>query len=710
MGPKGEVRPMHPGELVLAAAERDLGREADRLVLTVRNESRRVVRVSSHYPFHRVQRRLVFDRAAAEGFRLDIPAGATLGWEPGETRDVQLVRYGGRIGRASASASATSASASSATSTSASTVGVPAIGRPRVSGAELAARYGATKGDRIRLGDTDLWIRVTEDRTAAGDEPLWGYGKTVRSRLVQQDLATGPSEMDLVLAGVVVVDPVVGVVKADIGIKDGRIAGIGMAGNPDVTDGVELVIGPHTLVMNMYGLIATAGAVDSHVHLLTPELLPVALSAGVTTLLTAGFEEPTFLMERQIRAFETWPLNLGLQAGARANPADRLEQLLDAGAVGFKIHEDYGAYPELIDAVLSFADAHDVSVSLHTDGLHESAELEDTVAAIAGRTVHAYHVEGTGGGHVPDLLGLVREPSIICSSTTPTLPFGPSTALEHVAMILLVHGGGWAVPGDVDLVRGRIHPATMAAEGPLHELGAIAITNSDSQGMGRIGETLRRTLQLAHAMKGWRASGLAEGVPGLPAEGVLGGADGARGGADGDGVPDDNERVLRYLAKCTVEPAITHGISDEVGSLAPGRLADIVLWAPGYFGVKPELVLKGGYLAWGPTGDGNATITGAQPTRIRGHWGASGSAPAQDSVTFVSQQALDGGIAARLATRRRVVAVRGTRGLTRGSLALNRATAPIEVDPRDGTVTLGGRTLRCEPSATVPLSRRYLLR
>ncbi len=337
--------------------------------------------------------------------------------------------------------------------------------------------------------------------------------------MTQDDRAAGPSELDVVVAGVVVVDPTVGVVKADIGIKDGRIVGIGRAGNPDISDGIELPIGPHTDPIMGYGLIATPGIVDSHVHLITPALLPAALAAGTTTLITAGFEEPPRQMLRRLMAFETWPLNVGLQAGARAEDDGGLEPLIEAGAVGFKIHEDYGAFPELIDRTLAFADRADVAVSLHTDGLHESAELEDTVAAIAGRTVHAYHVEGAGGGHVPDLIGLVRERSILCSSTTPTLPFGVAALAEHVAMTLLNHGGNPWVPSDVALVRDRIHPATMAAEGPLHELGAIAIVNSDSQGMGRIGEVLRRTLQLAHVMKAWRTTEAGAGWPGLPADG-----------------------------------------------------------------------------------------------------------------------------------------------------------------------------------------------
>ena len=556
------------------------------------------------------------------------------------------------------------------------------------------ARFGPLDGDRVRLGDTDLWLRVGEDLQARGDEPVWGYAKNLRSGMTQWDRA-GDSELDVVVAGALVVDPSIGVVKADIGIKDGRIVGVGRAGNPEISDGVELPIGPHTQPLMAYGLIATPGAVDTHVHAITPELLPVALSGGVTTLVTAGFEEPPWAVERSLQAVEGWPLNVGLQAGARAESDGPLDGLLAAGVTGFKIHEDYGASPELIDHVLRYADERDVTVSLHTDGLHESSELEDTVAAIAGRTVHAYHVEGTGGGHLPDLLGLVRETSVICSSTTPTLPYGRATAAEHVAMIVAVHGGSWAVARDVELARERLHPATMAAEGPLHELGAIQIVNSDSQGMGRIGETVRRTMQLAHVLKAWRLSEAGAGHPGLPPE--------------PDDPRDDTQRVLRYLAKVTIEPAITHGIADHAGSLLPGRLADVALWRPAFFGVKPEWVLKGGYPAWGPLGEGNATVERAEPTRYRGDWGAMPSVAPELALTFVSAGA-DRDLARRLGTRRRLVPVRGVRGLTRADLARNRATAPIEIDPRDGRVTLAGRPLAVDPVDQVPLSRRYLLR
>jgi urease subunit alpha len=563
----------------------------------------------------------------------------------------------------------------------------------RLSREESLARYGPSTDDRIRLGDTDLWIRVAEDRQAAGDEPQWGYGKNLRHRMTQG--RAGPSELDVVVVGAVVVDPTIGVVKADIGIKDGRVVGVGRAGNPAISSGIELAVGPHTAPINAYGLLATPGAVDSHVHAISPQLVPAALSGGVTTLITAGFEEPAWAMERTLAAMAAWPVNIGLQACARSEDEADLAPLLEAGSIGFKIHEDYGAYPELIDATLRFAEANGVAVSLHTDGLHESAELEDTVAAIAGRTVHAYHVEGTGGGHIPDVLGLAREPNIICSSTTPTIPYGVGAPVEHVPMILINHGGSLALAGDVDLAQERVHPATMAAEGPLHELGAIAIVNSDSQGMGRIMESVPRALQLAHVMKPWRATPAGADHPGLP-------------GAATDPY-DDTERVLRYLAKVTVEPSIVHGIADHVGSLQSGRLADIVLWKPAWFGVKPELVLKSGYAAWAPLGDGNATVERAEPTRYRGHWGAEGPTAARLGVTFAAAGATDA-LRRRSQDARDVVAIGRTRGLTRADLSWNRATAPIEIDPIGGRVSLAGRPLEVAPVTEVPLSRRYLLR
>lgn len=559
----------------------------------------------------------------------------------------------------------------------------------RYSRSEHALRHGPTAGDRVRLGDTDLWIRIEQDLTEPADQVLWGYAKNFRSRMGQHDRATSESELDAVVAGAIVVDPLLGIIKADIGVKDGRVVGIGRAGNPDITDGVDLTIGPSTWPIPCRGLIVTPGAIDSHVHLLSPRLVPVALSAGVTTLITAGFEEPAWRMLRTLEAFERMPVNLGLQASSRTDAAGFADDVIASGAIGLKVHEDWGASARIIDAALTTAEVFDIAVCLHTDGLNESGELEETVAAIGGRTIHAYHVEGVGGGHIPDLIGIVREPNVICSSTTPGLPYARATAAEHADMILIVHEGNPALAEDLAGARERIHPATMAAEGPLHDLGAISIINSDSQGMGRIGETVRRTWQLAHVMKAWRASEAGSGWPNEPA--------------------DDNERVLRYLAKYTAEPARTHGIHDEVGSLAPGHLADLVLWDAASFGTKPVAVMKGGVLAWGPIGEGNASVHGAEPTRFGPDWGATGDAAAALSTTFVSGAALDADIAERLNTRRRVVAVRGTRGLGRVDMIQNSAVPAIDVSRVDGTVTLEGRVLASEPVDHVPLNRRYFL-
>jgi urease subunit alpha len=564
---------------------------------------------------------------------------------------------------------------------------------------EYRRRYGPTTGDRVRLADTDLWVEIEDDHVGFGDEPIWGYGKNIRSRMTQSDRTTSESELDVLIAGVLLLDPYLGVLKTNIGIKDGRIVGIGRAGNPDITAGVDMTIGANTLPIMGYGLIATAGAVDSHVHLITPNLVPVAIAAGVTTLITAGFEEPPMAMGITMRAFEQTPINIGLQASARTDVPGGVERVVEAGSIGLKIHEDWGAYPEVIDATLRLADAHDIAVCLHTDSLNESAEVTETVAAIAGRAVHAYHVEGSGGGHIPDVLALVREPNIVCSSTTPTVPYGVAAAGESVDMILAVHGGNHEVKSDVDAATERVRPTTMAAEGPLHELGAISIVNSDSQGMGRIGETVRRTFQLAHLMKAWRSSDAGAGFQSAPI---------IRGRA---GLVDraDNERALRYLAKVTAEPAIVHGISGEVGSLRPGRLADVVLWSPSSFGVKPVLVLKSGHFGWGALGEGNASVEAAEPVVVGPHWAATGSAPATVGLTFVSQAALDSGLRERLGSKRRFVAVSGTRDVRRSSLPANTAVLPIQVDPRDGTVRLDGRVLASQPALEVPMSKRYFL-
>ncbi|MGH2583801.1 MAG: urease subunit alpha [Dehalococcoidia bacterium] len=547
---------------------------------------------------------------------------------------------------------------------------------------QYAALYGPTTDDRVRLGDTSLFLRIEHDYAQYGDEPLWGYGKNMRNGMMVASEAPSESELDTIIVGAIILDPVLGIFKGSIGIKAGRIVAIGNAGNPDIVDNVDLIIGPGTVAMSGAGLIATPGGVDSHVHFISPRLIPAALSGGVTTLIGAGLNHnPAENLHRALQALEDFPLNVGLQARAASHKPAALEPLIASGACGFKVHEDYGAYPPVIDAALRVADQLDVSVALHTDGLNESCEVDETVAAIAGRTVHAYHVEGAGGGHVPDVLLLVREPNVIPSSTTPTLPFAVHTAAEHFDMIMGVHGMSRAIPEDLDAARDRIRPATMAAEDLLHDMGAISIINSDSQGMGRIGETVRRTWQLADAMK-QRA---------------------------GDTTDDDNERILRYLAKYTINPARTHGLAAHVGSLEPGRLADIVLWHPAFFGAKPEMVIKAGAVVWSAIGEGNASIGRCEPVTYQPTWGATGNAPSRLSITFVSQLAIDHGLAEALRTDRQIVLVRGCRSIGKADLMHNAATPAIGVDPASGQVTLAGRELTCEPVRQVALNRRYFL-
>jgi urease subunit alpha len=544
------------------------------------------------------------------------------------------------------------------------------------------ARYGPTTGDRLRLGDTNLFALVERDETSYGDEVLRGWGKTMRAGLMLREHATGDSELDLIVTNVVVIDPVLGVVKANIGVKDGVIVGIGRAGNPDVVDNPDLVLGTNTVPVYGQGYIATPGGVDTHVHLVQPRLIPVALAAGLTTLVTGGLNDnPAFNLERMLLAFEGQAVNLGILGRAASTSAPPLARQIEAGACGLKVHEDYAGYPTVIDRALAVADAYDIAVAMHTDGMNESCEFDETVAAIAGRTVHAYHVEGIGGGHAPDILAIAGVGHVIGSSTTPTIPYGRNVVAEHHAMMWSVHGMNPRVESDRMMIADRIRDSTMRAESLLHELGAISIINSDSQGMGRIGEVIRRTWQLAHQMKALR----------------------------GEDPPHDNPRILQYLAKYTINPARTHGIARWVGSLEPGKLADIVLWRPEFFGVKPELTIKAGYAAWGAVGDGNASIPQSQPVLYGAHWGAHGLAAASLSAHFVSAAAVDGGLGRRLGTRRRLLPVAGTRTVTKRDMLYNGANPRVEIDPRTAEVAIDGAPLPPLPDADLPLNRRYFL-
>ncbi len=551
--------------------------------------------------------------------------------------------------------------------------------------------YGPTAGDRVALGDTGLVVEVTHDSQRPGDELVTGFARTARDGL-HLKAASVADTCDLVVTNVLVLDPVLGVRSTSIGVREGRIAAVGRAGNPDTLDGVTVVVGTGTTIVSGEGLIATAGAIDTHVHLLSPRVLEASLASGVTTVIAqefgpvwgVGVNSP-WALRTAYAALDAWPVNIGMLArGSSSHPAPLIEALVEGGACGFKVHEDMGAHARALDTALRVAEEHDVQVALHTDGLNESLSVRDTLAVLDGRTVHAFHVEGCGGGHVPDVLSLAGVPHVIGSSTNPTLPFGRDSVAEHLDMIMSVHGLSGDVPGDVEMARDRVRARTIGAENVLHDLGVIPITSSDAQGMGRAGETMRRTFALAGLMRAReRAVEAAEGHDG-----------------------HDNDRVLRYVAKLTLNPAVAHGLAHEVGSLEVGKLADLVLWEPARFGVSPRLVLKAGFPAWGRVGDPNAAIDAAQPLVLGPQVGGHGGAPAELSVLFVSSAAAAAGD--RFPTRRRRVAVRGTRGIGLAQMDRHRSSAEVVVDRR-GDVTLDGQPVWCPPVDSVPLGRLYTL-
>lgn len=556
---------------------------------------------------------------------------------------------------------------------------------------EYASVHGPRAGDRVRLGDSGLTVRVESDAQRPGEEFLAGFGKTARDGLHLKAAAVRDT-CDVVISNVLVIDAVQGIRKVSIGIREGRIAAIGRAGNPDTLDGVDVVVGTGTTIVSGEGMIATAGAVDPHVHLLSPRIMEASLASGVTTIIGqefgpvwgVGVNSP-WALRHAFNAFDAWPVNIGFLArGSSSHQAPLVEALAEGGACGFKVHEDMGAHTRALDTALRVAEEYDVQVALHSDGLNECLSVEDTLKVLEGRTIHAFHIEGCGGGHVPNVLKMAGVPNVIGSSTNPTLPFGRDAVAEHYGMIVSVHDLKTDLPGDAAMARDRIRAGTMGAEDVLHDLGAIGITSSDAQGMGRAGETVRRTFAMAAKMKA------------------------ELGPMEGDGPGDDNGRVLRYIAKLTINPALAHGLSHEVGSIETGKLADIVLWKPEFFGAKPQLVLKSGFPAYGVTGDPNAATDTCEPLVLGPQFGAYGATPADLSVAFVSQAAAGLG-GDGMPTRRRRVAVRGTRGIGPADLIHNSRTGSVGVDADSGLVTLDGDPLRSEPADSVTLNRLYFL-
>ncbi len=564
----------------------------------------------------------------------------------------------------------------------------------KISRRAYAEMYGPTAGDRVRLADTELWIEVERDYTVYGEEVKFGGGKVIRDGMGQSQ-RTSQEVVDTVITNALILDHW-GIVKADIGIKDGRIAAIGKAGNPDVQPGVTIIIGAGTEIIAGEGMIATPGAIDSHIHFICPQQIEDALMSGVTTMIgggtgpAAGTNATTctpgpWYMQRMLQAAEALPMNLGFLGKGNASLPRPLEEQIEAGAIGLKLHEDWGTTPAAIDNCLSVADRYDVQVAIHTDTLNESGFVEDTLAAFKGRTIHTYHTEGAGGGHAPDIIKACGEANVLPSSTNPTRPYTVNTVDEHLDMLMVCHHLDPNIPEDVAFAESRIRRETIAAEDILHDLGAFSMISSDSQAMGRVGEVIIRTWQTAHKMKVQRGA--------LPE----------------DNARHDNFRARRYIAKYAINPAITHGISHEVGSIETGKLADIVLWRPAFFGAKPALIIKGGMIVAAPMGDPNASIPTPQPVHYRHMFGALGGARAATSVTFVSQAALERGVGEPLSLRKRLVAVRDTRTVRKADLIHNNYQPRIEVDPQTYEVRADGQLLICEPASVLPLAQRYFL-
>jgi len=565
----------------------------------------------------------------------------------------------------------------------------------RITRAAYADMFGPTVGDRVRLADTELFVQVEKDLTTYGEEVKFGGGKVIRDGMGQSQATRASGAVDTVITNALIVDHW-GIVKADVGLRDGRIHAIGKAGNPDVQPGVTIIVGPGTEVIAGEGKILTAGAMDAHIHFICPQQIEEALMSGVTTMLGGGTGPATgtkattctpgaWHLQRMIEAAEAFPMNLGFSGKGNASLPEALVEQIAAGACALKLHEDWGTTPAAIDCCLSVCDDHDVQCMIHTDTLNESGFVEDTIAAFKGRTIHAFHTEGAGGGHAPDILKVAGLPNVLPSSTNPTRPYTRNTLAEHLDMLMVCHHLDPSIPEDVAFAESRIRRETIAAEDILHDLGALSIISSDSQAMGRVGEVLIRTWQTADKMKK------------------------QRGALPGDG-PADNARVKRYIAKVTINPAIAHGMGAHIGSVEVGKRADLVLWNPAFFGVKPDLVLLGGSIAAAPMGDPNASIPTPQPVHYRPMFAAYGRSVARSSVVFTSKLAIESGLPAKLGLWKEMVAVENTRGgLSKASMIHNGATPVIEVDPETYEVHADGELLTCEPAEVLPMAQRYFL-
>lgn len=561
---------------------------------------------------------------------------------------------------------------------------------------QYAALYGPTTGDAVRLADTDLFAQVEKDLTHHGDEAVFGGGKVIRDGMGHNGRHVRDEDIpDTVITNVVIID-YTGIYKADVAIRDGVISAIGAAGNPDITDDVDIVIGASTEVIAGEHRILTAGGVDSHIHFISPTQVETSLSSGITTMIGGGtgpadgtnattITPGAWNLARMLQAVEDFPMNIGLMAKGHASAREPLAEQLRAGAIGLKIHEDWGSTHAVIDEALKVADEFDVQVAIHTDTLNECGFVEDTRRAIGGRVIHTFHTEGAGGGHAPDIITLAQDPNILPSSTNPTLPYTRNTAEEHLDMLMVCHHLNPSIAEDIAFADSRIRPETIAAEDVLHDLGVFSMTSSDSQAMGRVGEVIIRTWQVADQMKK------------------------ARGSLPGDPEGGDNMRIKRYVSKYTINPARANGISETVGSVEVGKWADLVLWDPAFFGVKPDMILKGGQIAAAVMGDANASIPTPEPTLMRYMFGGHGAAPASNSITFMSQASIDAGVAQKLGLRKQIRPARGVRTLSKADMAFNDATPSLAVDPETYEVTVDGEKATCEPAEVLAMAQRYFL-
>ncbi|WP_132747642.1 urease subunit alpha [Scopulibacillus darangshiensis] len=682
---------MKPGEYFLQDYPIPLNHGRSTRKIKVVNRGDRQLWVGSHYHFYEVNPELDFNRELAKGMHLNIMPGEMESFPAGEEKEVELVEIGGRK---------EAWGFRGYTNGPVGKIDTGQVSDKNVSHKEFTKRFGPTTGDKVRLADTNLIVEVEKDFTSVsyGDELEYGWLKTIRNGMGMSSRASEKEALDLVITSVVLID-YWGIVKTDVGVKDGKIHGIGKAGNPDYMDGVSpnMIVGATTDVIDGRNKILTAGGIDPHLHEVCPQLVETAIQSGITTMLGGGTGPSTgtigtnispgsWNMQRMLEAAEQFPMNLGFWARGNAVAPEPLIEQLKGGAAGFKLHEDWATTPAVIDNCLNVADQHDVQVCIHTDTSNESGTVETTtVAAINNRAIHSYHTEGAGGGHIPDIMSVAKESSVLPSSTNPTRPFTINTADSNLPMIFQVHGLIRTVQMDVKMAQARIRPETMAAEGILHDMGVLSMMSSDSQAMGHAGEVIIRTWQTAHLMKELRGR--------LKEE-------------KGD---NDNFRVKRYIAKYTINPAITQGISEVVGSVEEGKMADLVLWEPGFFGVKPWRIIKGGFIASAPIGDPNGSTATSEPVMYRPMWGSFGKAPHSTSYTFLSKAAVENGVPKKLGLQKKIYAVRNTRNIGKKDMIHNNATPDITIDPDTFQVYVDGKRLENPPATKVPLSQLYFI-